>query len=118
MTLCLRRLPPMGYNTWYDYECANINATNVMAVADKMVELGLLEAGYNYVNIDDCWAVGRDANGTLLPDPVAFPDGMKAVADYVHSKVIDSLIVLSLWNSLVFAFAWPPFCLHRQSFRA
>jgi hypothetical protein len=35
---------------------------------------------------DDCWAVSRDSNGRLVPDPVAFPDGMAAVADYVHSK--------------------------------
>ena len=77
----------MGYNTWYDFMCNNINAANIMAVADKMVELGLLEIGYNYLNIDDCWAVGRMSNGTLIPDPTAFPDGMKAVVDYVHGKV-------------------------------
>ena len=58
-----------------------------MAVADKMVELGLTGIGYEYLNIDDCWSVGREPNGTLIPDPTAFPDGMKAVADYVHSKV-------------------------------
>ena len=59
-----------------------------MAVADKMVELGLTGVGYEYLNIDDCWSVGREPNGTLIPDPTAFPNGMKAVADYVHSKVI------------------------------
>jgi len=76
----------MGYNTWNDFRCNDISAANVMAVADKMVELGLDKVGYEYVNIDDCWAVGREPNGTLIPDPAAFPDGMKAVADYVHSK--------------------------------
>ena len=43
-------------------------------------------AGYDYVNIDDCWmAPSRDAAGNLVPDPTRFPDGIKAVADYVHS---------------------------------
>ena len=51
-----------------------------------MVELGLVKLGYEYLNIDDCWAVSRDANEVLVPDPKAFPNGMKAVADYVHSK--------------------------------
>jgi len=82
----VRLTPAMGYNTWNDFRCTNLSAANVMAVADKMVELGLHQAGYEYVNIDDCWSVGRMANGTLIADPVAFPDGMKAVADYVHSK--------------------------------
>ncbi len=76
----------MGYNTWNDFRCNDINAANIYAVADKMVELGLDKVGYEYINIDDCWAVGREPNGTLIPDPTAFPDGMKAVADYVHSK--------------------------------
>jgi alpha-galactosidase len=87
LSLVLSFTPAMGYNTWNDFRCDGINAANIMAVADKMVELGLDKVGYEYVNIDDCWSVGRMANGTLIPDPTAFPDGMKAVADYVHSKV-------------------------------
>ncbi len=48
---------------------------------------GTQGAGYQYVNLDDCWALpSRDADGKLVPDPVRFPDGIKAVADYVHSK--------------------------------
>ena len=48
---------------------------------------GLKDAGYQYVNLDDCWALPqRDADGKLVPDPVRFPNGIKAVADYVHSK--------------------------------
>ncbi len=89
MVLLRRRLTPaMGYNTWNDFRCNGISAANVMAVADKIIELGLNFAGYHYVNIDDCWCTGRE-NGTnvLIPDPVAFPNGMKAVADYVHSLV-------------------------------
>jgi alpha-galactosidase len=52
-----------------------------------MVANGMKAAGYEYVNVDDCWALpNRDANGNLVPDPVKFPHGIKAVADYVHSR--------------------------------
>ena len=55
--------------------------------ADAMVESGLKDAGYEYVVIDDCWSLKqRDEKGYLVPDPEKFPQGMKAVADYVHSK--------------------------------
>lgn len=83
----LGRNPVMGYNTWYDFECSNISAVNIRRVTDRMTELGLLQLGYEYINIDDCWAVGRNSvTLEVIPDPSAFPDGMKAVADYVHSK--------------------------------
>ena len=78
--------PAMGYNTWNDFRCAGITADHVKQVADKFVELKLQSFGYDYVNIDDCWCTARDSQGRLLPDPVAFPDGMKVVGDYVHSK--------------------------------
>ena len=52
-----------------------------------MVETGLLELGYEYLVIDDCWSLKeRDKTGRLVADPQKFPHGMKAVADYVHSK--------------------------------
>ena len=52
-----------------------------------------VQIGYEYVNIDDCWATGRDpVTGEVIPDETAFPDGMKAIADYVHSKVSESLV--------------------------
>jgi len=58
-----------------------------MEVADAMVSSGLKDAGYQYVNMDGGWAIGRDPiTDALLPDPHQFPDGVKAVADYVHSK--------------------------------
>lgn len=72
---------------WNDFRCSGISAANVMKVADKMAELDLASVGYEYINIDDCWAVSRDSTtGKLVPDPTAFPDGMKSVADYVHGK--------------------------------
>ncbi|MET7702952.1 NPCBM/NEW2 domain-containing protein [Streptomyces sp. NPDC005485] len=78
----------MGFNNWNSTHCrAEFNETMVKGIADVFVSQGLKNAGYTYVNIDDCWALpNRDANGNLVPDPVRFPNGIKAVADYVHSK--------------------------------
>lgn len=80
------KTPPMGWNSWNTFG-PNINEELIRTTADAMVENGLLEAGYNYLVIDDCWSLKeRDENGRLVADPVKFPSGMKAVADYVHSK--------------------------------
>jgi len=82
----LGRLPQMGYNSWYDWTC-NMEEKQLMATVDKMVELGLPALGYNYFNLDDCWASSRTANGTLIADPKFFPSStLKPLADYVHSK--------------------------------
>lgn len=81
----LARTPAMGYNTWNDYECA-VTEDDVKKSADALVNLGLAKLGYKYVNLDDCWAKGRDSNGVVYADPVTFPSGLKALADYVHSK--------------------------------
>ncbi|MET7617281.1 NPCBM/NEW2 domain-containing protein [Streptomyces sp. NPDC005408] len=80
--------PPMGFNNWNSTHCrAEFNEAMVKGIADIFVDKGLKAVGYQYVNLDDCWALPqRDANGKLVPDPVRFPDGIKAVADYVHSK--------------------------------
>ncbi|MEY9927438.1 alpha-galactosidase [Catenulispora sp. GP43] len=78
--------PPMGWNDWNAFGCA-VSAQLVEQTTDKLVSSGLAADGYNYVNIDDCWmAPNRDSAGNLVPDPVKFPDGIKAVADYVHAK--------------------------------
>ena len=78
--------PPMGWNSWNTFG-ANINEALIKETADAMVESGLLEKGYEYLVIDDCWSLKtRDENERLVPDPEKFPNGMKAVADYVHSK--------------------------------
>ncbi|MCF1592789.1 NPCBM/NEW2 domain-containing protein [Streptomyces muensis] len=80
--------PPMGFSNWNSTHCrAEFNESMVKGIADIFVEKGLKDAGYEYVNLDDCWALpSRDANGKLVPDPVRFPNGIKAVADYVHAK--------------------------------
>jgi alpha-galactosidase len=76
----------MGWNSWNRFGC-NINQTIIEQEADAMVSSGMKAAGYQYVNIDDCWMTrSRDGNGNLVADPQKFPSGIKAVADYVHSK--------------------------------
>jgi alpha-galactosidase len=81
----LARTPPMGWNSWNTFG-ASISDDVVRGVADKFIELGLKDLGYEYVVIDDHWEGGRDASGHLIPNPSKFPDGMKPLADYVHSK--------------------------------
>lgn len=67
--------PPMGWNSWNAFHC-NITEGKIRAMADAMVKLGLKDAGYTYINIDDCWqASTRDANGNLRGDPKRFPSG-------------------------------------------
>ncbi|WP_329530826.1 NPCBM/NEW2 domain-containing protein [Streptomyces sp. NBC_01450] len=80
--------PPMGFNNWNSTHCrAEFNESMVKGIADLFVEKGLKDAGYQYVNLDDCWALPkRNADGKLVPDPARFPNGIKAVADYVHAK--------------------------------
>ena len=82
----IKNTPPMGWNSWNTFG-ADINEQLIFDTADKMVETGLLELGYEYLVIDDCWSLReRDENGHLVANPEKFPHGMKAVADYVHSK--------------------------------
>eukprot|EP00961_Rhodomonas_salina_P125225 1687230-Rhodomonas_salina.1 len=80
------RTPAMGYNTWNDLGCDGVSDAKIRSVVDKMASLGLKDLGYQYVNIDDCWARERDGDGVLIPIPEAFPSGIKGVADYVHQK--------------------------------
>ena len=79
--------PPMGWNTWNTFG-ADISAQLVKESADRFVELGLKDAGYQYVVIDDCWSKKlRDPQThRLVAEPAKFPEGMAAIADYVHGK--------------------------------
>jgi len=81
----LAQTPPMGWNSWNKFAC-HVNEQLIRETADAMVTSGMKAAGYTYVNIDDCWQVSRDAHGTIVADAKAFPGGIKALADYVHSK--------------------------------
>ena len=78
--------PPMGWNSWNTFQ-TNISEKLVMEIADSMISSGMKAAGYEYIVLDDGWmTMERDKNGDLIPDPVKFPNGIKAVADYIHSK--------------------------------
>ena len=77
--------PPMGWNSWNRFGC-DVSETLIRETADAMVSSGMRDAGYEYVVIDDCWQVDRDADGEIVVDPERFPSGMKALAEYVHSK--------------------------------
>ena len=78
--------PPMGFNTWNTFQ-SNIDEMLLKDTAEIMIKNGMRDAGYVYIVIDDCWsAKQRDANGNLVADPVKFPNGMKALADYLHER--------------------------------
>src|SRR5258708_32640438 len=76
--------PPMGWNSWNKCAC-NVSEELIKGTADAMVKSGMKDAGYEYVVIDDCWQVSRDANSNIVADSQRFPHGMKAVGDYIHS---------------------------------
>lgn len=82
----LAQTPPMGWNSWNKFACDGINEKVIMEVADAMVSSGMQQAGYRYIVIDDCWQVSRDSAGNIMVDPVKFPHGIRALADYIHSK--------------------------------
>lgn len=81
--------PPMGWNSWYIHY-NRVTDADMRAAADVMIESGMADFGYQYVNIDDCWSKKkndlpyRDQDGTILPNE-KFPD-MKSLTDYIHSK--------------------------------
>ncbi|KAF2171523.1 glycoside hydrolase family 27 protein [Zasmidium cellare ATCC 36951] len=81
------RLPALGWNSWNAYGC-NIDATKMLDAANYIVSKGFLKAGYNYVNLDDCWSIksGRDnTTHQIVPDPTKFPDGISGLTDKLHS---------------------------------
>lgn len=82
----LGRTPQMGWNSWNHFGCG-INENLIKQTADALVNTGLAKLGYEYVNIDDCWAESdRDYQGSFVANRQTFPSGIKALADYVHAK--------------------------------
>ena len=78
--------PQMGWNTWNKFGC-NINETLIKETIDFFNKSGLIEVGYKYINLDDCWQKERDnITKKIKPDPDAFPNGIKSLADYAHEK--------------------------------
>jgi len=92
----LVRTPPMGWLSWSRFGCETdcdkyphscINEQLYKDMADHLAADGFKELGYEYVNIDDCWSeMQRDSNNRLVADKKRFPNGIKGLADYVHSK--------------------------------
>jgi alpha-galactosidase len=81
------RLPALGWNSWNEYAC-DISEDVFLQVAQAFHDLGLKDAGYEYINIDDCWSVQprrRDSQGRMVPDPKKFPNGIKGLADKIHA---------------------------------
>ncbi|KAB8233407.1 hypothetical protein ETB97_001359 [Aspergillus alliaceus] len=80
------KLPALGWNSWNAFAC-NIDAPKILTAAEETINLGLKDAGYEYINIDDCWSVKgrRDPNtNRMIPDPTKFPDGIAGVASKIH----------------------------------
>ncbi|OQP64681.1 hypothetical protein A3860_18135 [Niastella vici] len=75
----------MGWNSWNLFESA-ISDKLIGEVADAQVTTGMTRAGYQYIVLDDFWVGGRNASNELFPAQVRFPNGIKALADYVHAK--------------------------------
>lgn len=76
--------PLMGWSSWNTYR-VKISDSLIRRQADAMVATGLKDAGYRQINIDDGYFGWRDKKGTLHSHPKRFPNGMRAVADYIHS---------------------------------
>lgn len=96
--------PPMGWNSWYIHY-NRVSDGAIRAAADAMIASGMADYGYQYVNVDDCWAMvpdgnqediggkPRDAAGRIIPNQ-RFPD-MKAMTDYIHAKGLKAGIYTS-----------------------
>ncbi|XP_026763071.2 alpha-N-acetylgalactosaminidase [Galleria mellonella] len=88
--------PPMGWLSWERFRCITdcqkypqecISENLIKRTADIMISEGYLNAGYNYVGIDDCWLEKtRGPDGRMVPDRERFPSGMKALSDYIHER--------------------------------
>lgn len=82
----LSKTPPMGWNSWNTFG-GSISESLLKETADAMVDNGFRDAGYEYVVIDDCWSkLQRNKQGRIEADDNKFPNGMKVIGDYLHSK--------------------------------
>ena len=77
--------PTMGWSSWNTFS-VNISENIIKGQADAMVSQGLKDAGYQYINIDDGFQYGRTPEGKVCIHPERFPNGLKVVSDYIHSK--------------------------------
>lgn len=92
-TLCLT--PPMGWNSWYSYS-ESIAQEHMLKVARLFVDKGLVNHGWSYVNIDDCWQSVRGGPLFAIQPNKKFPD-MKAMCDAIHQLGLKVGIYSSPW---------------------
>ncbi|TFK44245.1 glycoside hydrolase superfamily [Crucibulum laeve] len=85
-TTATGKLPALGWNSWNAYQ-GNINEAKVLAAANQFISLGLKDAGYQYINIDDCWAnMARNSSSQrMVPDATKFPNGISGLASQIHA---------------------------------
>ena len=83
----IAKKPPMGWNSWNTFG-DKINEQLIKEMADRIVEDGYRDLGYEYVIIDDCWSLRKRVDGKLVADPALFPNGMKALAPFVLGSLV------------------------------
>lgn len=76
--------PVMGWSSSNTYR-VNISDSIIRSQADALVALGLKDAGYKYINIEDGFFGGRDSSGRLMAHPKRFPNGLRPVVDHIHA---------------------------------
>ncbi|KGM92078.1 uncharacterized protein PADG_11874 [Paracoccidioides brasiliensis Pb18] len=76
--------PQMGWNTWNSFYC-DLNEEVVLDAADKIVQLGFMDLGYEYIVLDDCWSAGRNSSDYLQPNLEKFPSGIDGLAAKIHA---------------------------------
>ena len=81
----LAMTPQMGWNSWNKF-ADKIDENLIRETADALVNTGLRDAGYIYLNMDDCWHGQRDSLGFIQADPDRFPSGIAALAEYCHNR--------------------------------
>ena len=76
------KLPALGYNTWNDVRCDDVDAATILSLAHGLVQSNFSQKGYTFLNVDDCWqAPLLNEAGELVPDAIKFPDGIRHVVD-------------------------------------
>ena len=85
VALPAQNAPIMGWSSWNHFHI-NIDEKMIREQADAMISSGMYKAGYRFINIDDGYFGGRDADGNLLTDTKKFPSGMRALTGYIHAR--------------------------------
>ncbi|KAH8695022.1 alpha-galactosidase/alpha-n-acetylgalactosaminidase [Talaromyces proteolyticus] len=76
--------PQLGWNTWNSFACS-LNETVILNAAQRIVDLGFKDLGYEYIVLDDCWSAGRNSSGYLIANATKFPSGIDGLASKIHA---------------------------------